>query len=152
VITVAYVNAVLGAIFHVYGNATRSLAAHRSVTPSVKADLRSIYLDPFYEDQTDAARLSLEGAISNVRPDPGDGVVVVESLITAEQGCIFISTQTNLTAVLIHPAPAAASEYYELVPKPPTIDPDHLNPTPWAIGFNVAYQTPTHLKSRCGAP
>ncbi len=150
VISVAYVNSVLKALFDVYGNATRSLVAARAVTPSVKADLRAMYLDPYYEDQITAADISLQGAISNVREAPGNPVVTVERIEANSPTCIFIQTKTDLIAVLKSPTPAAASEYYELVPKPPSIDPGHLNPTPWAIGFNAAYETPTRMASSCG--
>ena len=150
VITVAYVNSVLKALFDVYGDATRSLAAERAVTPSVKADLRAIYLDPFYGDQIRAADISLRGAISNIRSDPGNPVATVEHLDDGSASCIFVETKTDLAAVLRSTTPGAASEYYELVPKPSSIDPGHINPTPWAIGFNVAYTTPTRMVHGCG--
>jgi hypothetical protein len=150
VITVAYVNSVLKALFSVYGNATRSLVAAHALTPSVEADLRAMYLSPFYEDQIRAAEISLQGAISNVRTPPGNPDVTVERLLATSSTCIFIQTKTDLAAVLKESTPSAASEYYELALKPPSIDPRDLNPTPWAIGFNVAYQTPTRATDPCG--
>jgi hypothetical protein len=151
VITVAYVNAVLRALFHVYGNATRTLLITRQVSTSVKADLRSIYNDPAYKQQLAAAQLSLNGVIDNVRGDAGDPVTVVKRLVSESNTCIFFEASTNLSSVLIHPTPSAASEYYELRPKQAGNDPLHLNPTPWAMSYNVAFLSPTTIPSRCGA-
>jgi hypothetical protein len=151
VITVTYVNAVLKTLFHVYGNATRTLATTRQVSTDVKADLRSIYNDPAYEQQLAAAQLSLRGVINNVRGDAGDPITVVKRLVSESSRCIFFEASTNLSLVLIHPTPAAASEYYELAPKDAGNDPLHLNPTPWAVSYNVAFLTPTTVPSRCDA-
>jgi hypothetical protein len=150
VITVAYVNAVLAVLNHIYGNATRSLRSDHAVTPQVKADLRSIFNDPLYTEQVQTASESLRGPINNVRSNSGDGVTVVKTLISRNSSCIFVETTTTLAAVLVHVTPSPASEYYELAPKQPGDDPDGLNPTPWAFAFNVAYLTPTTVQDRCG--
>jgi hypothetical protein len=149
VITVAYVNAVLAVLNHVYGNATRALLATRQITAEVKADLRSIYNDPAYEQQLSAAQLSLTSVIANVRPRPGDPAIRVKRLMSATATCVFFEATTDLSKVLIHPTPSAASEYFELGLKQLGGDPSELNPTPWAISFNVAYLTPTAVNSRC---
>ncbi len=149
VINITYVDGVLKALFHVYGNATRSLVATHALSPLATADFRSIYNNPLYASEIQLAEESLQGQIRNVRSEPGDGVVKVRSLIYATSSCIFIETSTDLSAVLIHPTPTAASEYYELKHKQPGIDPGHLNATPWAISFNAAYLTPTSVANRC---
>ncbi len=149
VITVAYVNAVFAVLNHTYGDATRDLRASHAVTPRVKEDLRAIFDDRLYSEQIQAATLSLKGALDNVRPDAGDGTTVVTKLIAATPSCVFAETKTNLSAVLVHPTPTAASEYYKLAPKQSSADPHHLNPTPWAFAFNVAYVTPTTVPNQC---
>jgi hypothetical protein len=149
VITAAYVNAVFAVLNHIYGNATRSLRASHAVTPQVKQDLRAIFNDPLYAQQIQAAKVSLNGAINNVRPDAGDGTTVVTEMIAATPSCVFVETKTNLSAVLVHPTPTAASEYYKLALKDSSTDPQDLNPTPWALAFNVAYLTPTTETNQC---
>jgi hypothetical protein len=149
VITVAYVNAVLSALDHVYGDATRDLRSAHMVTPAVKTNLRSIFNDPLYDEQVHAASLSLEGVINNVRADPGDLKTTVSRLITASRDCIFVETKTDFSEAFIHPTPQPASEYYELAPKQPGGDPGNLNPTPWAFAANLAYLTPTSAASTC---
>jgi hypothetical protein len=149
VITAAYVNAVLAVLNHIYGNATRSLRASHTVTAQTKEDLRAIFNDPLYSEQIQAATLSLKGSINNVRPDAGDGTTVVTRLIAATPKCVFVETRTNLGAVLVHPTPSAASEYYKLALKESSGDPLDLNPTPWAFAYNVAYLTPTTVPNQC---
>jgi hypothetical protein len=151
VITVAYVNGILKTLFHIYGNATRSLAETHTLSQATKADFRSIYNSPLYASEILLAEQSLKGPIENVRQHPGDGIVEVKYLISASSTCIFVSTSTDLSAVLIHATPRPASEYYELTPKQPGIDPVNLNKTPWAISFNVAFLTPTTVANKCGA-
>lgn len=150
VITPAYVDAVFKVLNHVYGDATRSLASAKQVTDTVQANLRAIFNDPLYENQLSQARQSLQGAISNVRPDPGDALTTVRALLGSTSNCIFVETKTDLTSVLSSSTPQPASEFYELSPKQPGNDPQDINPTPWAISFNVDYLNPTSLPDRCG--
>jgi hypothetical protein len=151
VITVAYVNAVLAVLNHVYGNATRALRVTHSVSTDVKSDLRAIFNDPLYAQQVHAATLSLKGVINNVRADPGDLRTVVIRLITGSPTCIFVETKTNFSAAFIHPTPQPASEYYELAPKQHAENPQGINPTPWAFAVNSAYLTPTSVATTCAS-
>lgn len=150
VITPAYVDAVFKVLNHINGNATRLLAAQHFVSPVVREDYRAIYNDPMYDSELTAADESLQqGVIENVRPDAGDARTNVVRLISASNKCIFVETHTDLSGVFIQPRPMPASEYYELSPKQGGADPLHLNPTPWAISFNVAFLQPTDAPSRC---
>jgi hypothetical protein len=150
VITPAYVNAVFKVLNHIDGDATRLLAVQRVITPAVQTDYRAIYNDPMYASELAAASESIQqGVIKNVRTDAGDAVTTVVRLISASPRCIFVETATDLSAVFVEPRPSPASEYYELSPKQHGADPEHLNPTPWAISFNAAYLQPTEVASRC---
>ena len=150
VITPAYVNAVFKVLNHIDGNATRLLAAERVVTPAVRSDYRAIFNDPMYPTELASAGESIQqGAIENVRSDAGDAVTTVVQLVTASSRCIFAQTRTDLSEGFIQPRPRPASEYYELAPKQRGSDPERLNPTPWAISYNVAYLQPTEANSPC---
>jgi hypothetical protein len=152
VITVAYVNSVLKALNHVYGNAERQLAATHEVNPDVADDLRSIFNDPAYEGQIQASELSLQrGIIANVRPNGGDAATVVDRLVTATPTCIFIQTSTDPSALFLHPVAEPASEYFELAPKQPDADPQKLNPTPWAYADDEVFLTRTMMTSKCAS-
>jgi hypothetical protein len=149
VITPAYVDAVFVVLNHIIGNATRGLVRDLKVTPEVRADLLAVYADGPYEAQIQAAQESLKGVVDNVRVNPGDPVTTVTRLIGWSPTCVFVSTRTNLQAVLVAPVPEPASEYFELIPKSLGNDPGHLNPTPWAIGLDVAFPTPHSLPDKC---
>jgi hypothetical protein len=135
----------------VYGDATRALATSRKVSEPVKADFRAIFNDPAYAQQLNAAQLSLGGVINNVRKNAGDPLTVVKKLMSGSRSCIFFEATTDLSSVLVHPTPVPSSEYYQLGPKAKGNDPNHLNSTPWAVTYNVAFLTPTSVPNRCDA-
>jgi hypothetical protein len=151
VITVSYVNAVFKVLNHVNGDAVRALVANRQVTPAVHTYLRAIYNDPLYAEEVKIASESIQGSLTNVRDPPGDRVTTASKLIDVSPACLFVMTNTDLSEVVIHSTRPAASEYYRLTPKERNTDPEHLNPTPWALSFNATYLTPTSIPDQCPA-
>lgn len=151
VITVAYVNAVFAVLNHINGDAVRALVAANQVTSTVRLYLRAVYNDPLYAEEVKIAQQSIDGSLSNVRQPPGDRTTRTNKLIAATKSCVFIETSTDLSRVLVHPTAEAASEYYTLTAKQPRVDPQHLNPTPWAISFNATYVVPTTIPNQCPA-
>lgn len=149
VITPAYVNAVFKVLDHIQGNATRALIAAHALTPTVKTDIRAIYNDPLYATELRIGSETLAGNLANLRKPPGDIKTTVVKLISASPSCIFVETSADYSAVLYKPGPPAASGYWTLRPKQRGIDPDHLNPTPWALSFNAVYLTPTSIPDQC---
>lgn len=149
VITPAYVDAVFRVLNHINGNAVRTLVKQKSLTPVVKADLKAVYGGALYPVELEVFQAGLVQNASNLRIPPGDRVTSVVSLITATPSCIFVQTVSSLAAVEIRPTKAAASEYWELQPKSPTDDPEHLNPTPWILTYNRDFQTPTTMQGLC---
>lgn len=150
VITPAYVDAVFRVLNHINGNAARLIAGERQITSAAKEELRAIFADPVYADQVQAAQVSIaQGVIQNVNPAGGDAQTSVIHLISATSRCIFVETSTDLSSLLRTPTPKPASEYYELSPKQQRNDPSHINPTPWAISFNAAFESTTSIPSRC---
>jgi hypothetical protein len=148
VITPAYVDRVFVALNHINGDATRLLVTDRSVTRQVEADLRAIYNDPLYQQEVEVAQESLT-VLANARPNPGDAVTKVIRVISASPTCIFISASTDLSAVVIDPGPKIASEYWTLSPKQQGNDPLNLNPTPWALSYNVVFISPHEEADQC---
>ena len=151
VITPAYVNAVFRVLEHIDGDASRALIASDAVTPGVLADVRAIYNDPLYAQEVQIAQESVHGDLANVRHPPGDVRITVLSLISASRSCIFVKTASDYSAVLRQPGPPVASEYWALKPKQAGGDPGHLNPTPWALSFNVDYKTATSIPDQCAS-
>ncbi|MGH9054659.1 MAG: hypothetical protein ACRDYY_02130 [Acidimicrobiales bacterium] len=148
-ITVAYVNAVFKVLNHLNGDAVRVLVSARKVTPTVKMYLRAVYNDPLYAQELKIAGESIAGINANVRRPPGDVVTTVQKLITAAPKCVFVKTNSDYSAVLIHQGNAPGSEYWVLSPKQMATDPNGLNPTPWALSFNAVYVTPTTIPNQC---
>ena len=151
VITADYVNAVFKVLNHINGNAVRALLTASQVTPEVQTDLRAIFNDPLYQQELKIAGQSIQGDTSNVRKPPGDIQTVVVQLLDSSPTCIFVSTRSIFGAVLLHPTPPAASEYWMLKPKQADVDPSGLNPTPWSLSFNANYTTPTSIPDQCSA-
>jgi hypothetical protein len=151
VITVPYVNAVFRVLNHINGNVSRSLLSNNKLTPQAQVDLRAIYNDPLYTREVIIAQQSVTSDVANVRKQPGDIVTTVRNLIAASRRCIFVGTNSDFSAVLLNPGPPAPSEYFGLAPKEQRNDPEHINPTPWALTFNATYLTPTKIPNQCAA-
>lgn len=149
VITVPYVDAVFKVLEHIDGNVSRNLLLTGRVTQQDLTDLRAIYSDPLYAQEVKIAQQSIGGDLSNVRRPPGDVVIKVLKLISATPSCIFVSTQSDYSSVLIKPGQQAASEYWMLTPKLQVDDPGGINPTHWSLSFNADFITSTEIPNQC---
>jgi hypothetical protein len=147
-ITPAYVNTVFATLNHVYGNALRLELQTNSIPAQAAVDLRAIYNDPLYSKEMTIAAQDLAGNRSNVRNPPGDQVTRVLHLISASPTCIFVDTETNVSKVVLN-APTPGYDYYELTPKQPGIDPTGINPTPWALTYDLFFTSPTPPQDQC---
>ena len=65
------------------------------------------------------------------------------------RSCLFVRTNSEYSAVLIHPGQRCLGIFRARHQSSPNHDPQHLNPTPWAITFNAAYLTPTNIPDQC---
>ena len=149
VITADYVNAVFKVLNHLDGDVTRSLVADVKVTPQDDSILRAIYNDPLYSEEVKIEQETLNAGTSNARKPPGDRSTTVLQLLDISPRCIFVSTRSDYSQVVIHVGHPTASEYWTLKPKQAQDDPGGLNPTPWAFGFNASYLTPTTIPDQC---
>jgi hypothetical protein len=143
VITPAYVDAVFKALDHIYGNVVRLMVNTSNIPPEATADLRAIFADPQFATELKIFSLELDQKPGDLRDPPGDEITTVEKLLDVSRSCIYLRTTTNYAPVLKDPATSDGSEYYALIPKPDTIDPENLNATAWAIFYNESFQTPT---------
>ena len=150
VITPAYVDAVFRVLNHIKGDATRELFAADAVDEKVRDDLRALFTDPLFAQEMANASASLKVNRSTLRQPIGDVLTHVRRVVSASSTCIFVETTSDFSAVDVRPG-RAASEYWALVPKPPTNDPELLNRTPWALSFNADYLTPTSVPDQCRA-
>jgi hypothetical protein len=148
-IDVPYVDAVLGQLNHVYGDAVRLQVATQSLPPSAVEDLRAIYNDPLYNTELGLFSEALYDGISSARPKPGDPITTVERLISSSPTCIFAEVSTSLAPVVKTASAPAAAEYEMLQPTQPGTDPSGLNPTPWSFSYDATFQQPTSVPSQC---
>lgn len=148
-ITPAYINAVFSVLNHIYGSVSRLDISTDNVPPESVAYLRAIFNDPLYAQELAVASKSLTTDLTNVRRPPGDRLTTVVKLLGVSSSCIFAQTTTDYSQVLKVAPAFHGSEYYELQPKQAGSDPNGLNPTPWAIAFNVSFTTPTKFPDKC---
>jgi hypothetical protein len=142
-ITPAYVNSVFVVLNHVYGNATRRMIATTDLPPAAVADIRAIFADPEFNTELKIFSLELDQGFAGVKIPPGDRVTTVDKILSSSQTCIYVQTTTSFNAVVDNPSPPSGSEYSGLETKLLANDPQHLNPTSWAIFFNETFPTST---------
>jgi hypothetical protein len=138
VITPAYVDAVFKVLNHVWGNSLRLDLATTNVPPQSLADLRSIFNFPLYTQEENIAIQEFTTDLSNVRNPPGDDVTTVTELVSASPSCIFVRTATDVSKV-VYKLPKPGFDFFELQLKQAGDDPQALNPTPWAIGYDFFF-------------
>jgi len=135
-ITVAYVNAVFAKLDAVLGNAVREIIRTRELPVQAEFQLAAIYTFEQLKIELRIISESIHKDLSNVRTVPGDLVVRTMSIVSASPHCIFVRATTDFASV--DKASKVSKEnlvdgYYGLSRKTLSQDPEHLNPTPWAI-------------------
>ena len=148
VITMPYVDAVFKVLEHIDGNVSRSLLLAGRLTQTDLTDLRAIYGNPLYAQEVKIAQQSIGENLSNVRRPPGDVVVKVLKILSASSDCIFVSTRSDYSSVLINPGQTPASSYFGLDQKTSQAEPS-INPTPWSIFFNEVFMKPAAIPDQC---
>lgn len=149
VITVPYVNSVLAQLDTIYSDALRTTLTTKTIPPSVDTMLRAIYADPLYATELRVFHDQLQHIPKDLRSPMGVRITTVAQLISAQPNCIFISTHTDFSELVLSPGVPFGSEYYSLVSKSQANDPHHLNLTPWMFGYNAASLKPETVANVC---
>jgi hypothetical protein len=137
-IDITYVNAVLAQLNHVYGNARRIEVQTKFLPKSIPPLLRAIYGDPQYARELSVFSQALVGnSLSSIVDSPPDPVSSVTSLAANKSTCLQISVSINDAAASTSPVPTLAL-FVVLRPKIETNDPSNINPTPWAITYELS--------------
>jgi hypothetical protein len=141
VITVAYVNSVLKALNHVYGNAERLEKKDNAVTVSVVADLTSIYWEPQLGAELQIFHQALAGSLLQIRQDPGDRTFAVTDLKSYDSRCIAATVEASYAAV---DRSSSSSRVVSVILKSNAAHYEGaaLNPTPWAITYEEQHPLP----------
>lgn len=131
-ITPEYVNDVLAALNHVYGDVVRKKAIERSLQPTDLIPLRAVFNDPEFEVQAELISKTPPKPLGEYTDPIGERRVTVIKLLTANPDCIAVEATFDYSSLLRHP-PAPAVGWITLRHTQTEADPQNLNPTPWSI-------------------
>jgi hypothetical protein len=148
-ITVAYVDAVLAKLNHVYGDAVRATVAAHRLTPAAIADLSAIYSVKLGAEEQKIFLEDIREGLGGIRPHPGDRVSRVTKLVSASPACIYARITTIYDAVDKRHPPTPADEYVELSRKAEPQAALALNPTAWIYTLDLTYGNPTVIANQC---
>jgi hypothetical protein len=131
-IDAAYLNRVLGALFHLFGDAQRKKVATGQVLPADLLPVRAISNDPDFETRARLFATTAVGDRGDYREPIGDRRVTVTRVISARPDCVVVEVTFDFSPILVDPPPPTTA-YLTLRPTQPGADPANLNPTPWSI-------------------
>lgn len=131
-ITVEYVNDVLAALNHVYGDVVRTYIERRELSPQDLVPLQSIYSEPEFKEQAASIARSPLQPRGEYPPTIGDRKITVDKLLSVSPTCVSIEATYDFTAVAEQSAPPSKG-WLSLRPKPTVNEPGGPNPTPWII-------------------
>lgn len=135
VIDVAYVEKVMEALDHVYGDGIRILARERQITKEFLEHLVAIYTEHEFEVAQRAWVQDVAQGLPGLLSNPGDPSTTVQVGVRLTPDCIVVSVDRQFGASRT-PQTTTPQKYIGLVPKGAGRDPRHLNPTPWVISYD----------------
>ena len=136
-IDVPYVNAVLAQLNHVYGNAQRIEISTKFLPKTIPPLLRAVFADPQYNRELSVFSQALQGnTLSQLKPNAPDPVAEVIDLKAASSNCVEAKISIEDNAAISAPSPPLEL-YVVLRPKMSQHDPGSVNPTPWAISYEL---------------
>ena len=131
-ITPEYVNDVLAALNHVYGDVFRSYLTSKQLSPADVVPLRAIYSQAEFEEQAAALAKTPLGSPDDYPSPVGDRRITVTRILSTSPTCVSAEGTYDFSAVLKSP-PALRSVWLSLRAKDTASDVNTLNPTPWSI-------------------
>lgn len=133
VIDVAYVEKVMEALDHVYGDAIRILAKERQITKEFLEHLAAIYTPKEFEIAQEIWVKDIAAGLVGLLPTPGDPRTTVLRLVRVEPQCVVAAVDRDFTATRDRPVVTTPQHFVGLVP---SSDASDLNPTPWRLSFD----------------
>ena len=132
----AYVEKVMKALDHVYGDAIRELKQTGQADAQFQLKLGSIYADHYY-------RLALQGwakevtdGLRGIADKPGDPVTTITRLLRSDRECIVAEVKRDLQPLHSRPVIDTPQPYIALVPLPKERGVGSTNPTPWMMSYD----------------
>lgn len=134
-IDLAYVNKVMKALDHVYGDAIRHLAQTKQLDPTFTKALASIYTPSESIAQQEIwSRQQQTDGFASVKVDGGDPMTVATRLAKASNACIVVAVDRTFQPAFSDNEAPLPNRYVALVPAAPAQRP--VNPTGWAMTYD----------------
>jgi hypothetical protein len=149
-ITVAYVDAVLAKLNHIYGDAVRSTVAARRLTPAAIDDIDAIYSGKLATEERGIFRSAVTGGLKDLQRHPGDRRTKVVRVVFRSDTCVFATVKTSYTSVALHQVKAPAVEYLGIGRKTVAQTSTDINPTPWVFFFDLINASDVKVRNQCG--
>jgi hypothetical protein len=146
VIDVAYVEKVMAALDHVYGDGIRALARERTITQEFLEHLRAVYTPSEFEVAQDVWVKDVAAGLQGLLPNPGDPRTTIARLIRNERSCVVAAVTRSFAATRSAPDKVTPPWYIALISKP---DERPLNPTPWILAFDGFKDDGSEPKAPC---
>jgi hypothetical protein len=131
-----YVEKVMGALDHLYGNSVRRLVSDRALSDTFLKELLALYSKTPFEGYQVVWRKSLSEGLKTISPTPGDPTTRVLGLVQASPNCVVARVNRDLSPTLAQPQNPSPQRYVALIPRDPARDPLGANPTPWTMSFD----------------
>ncbi|HEX2039300.1 MAG TPA: hypothetical protein VHF47_06165 [Acidimicrobiales bacterium] len=135
VIDVAYVEKVMAALDHVYGDAIRILARERQITKEFLEHLVAIYTEREFEVAQRAWVEDVAKGLPGLVGAPENPRTGIRHALLLTEACILVAVDRDFSGSRSSP-PSTPQKFIGLTPKQPARDPRNLNPTPWSISFD----------------
>lgn len=134
VIDVAYVEKVMAALDHVYGDAIRILARERRITQDFLEHLAAIYAPEEFEFAQRIWVHDVASGLQGLRADPGDPRTEIQRLVTTRSDCVLFAARRDFSRTRTTPD-KPTPQWFVALKLRSVATTDH-NPTPFVIAFD----------------
>ncbi|MDQ1515521.1 MAG: hypothetical protein QOE80_1351 [Actinomycetota bacterium] len=140
-IDAAYVEKVMKALDHLYGDAVRQLVTDHAMSDRFIKQLLALYSKTPFEGYQVVWRKSLNDGLKSIAPQPGDPLTHIQAVLQASPTCVVVQVDRDLSPTLARRQDESPQRFVALIPKDPARDPLIANPTPWTMSFDGYTQT-----------
>ncbi len=134
VIDAAYVEKVMAALDHVYGDAIRILAHERKITQDFLERLGAIYGDRFFRIAQRSWGEEIHQGLATLAAVPGDPRTTVGQILSASQECIVAAVRRDFSPIRAGEPASTPQRYIALVPRNTSVK--TVNPTPLILSYD----------------
>lgn len=138
-----YVEQVMRALDHQYGEAARAFMKDGGASPAVLARLEHLYSANEYELQLEFWQGKEDELLESLSATPGDPSTEVEEIFKASNDCVFAEVERDFGNIHKRPTEPKDYRFIVLVPKP--VQDTTYNPTPWVLALDVFISSPDEI-------